>query len=519
MPTRATDSGVPTVSALDLKDLGEPPVKAADEPAILAAIEQHAIDVIPDRERHGTIRQQGVFWFLSNTQTLSVAVGFTGIALGLSVWTTILAVILGNAFGTIFMALHASQGPRLGLPQMIQSRAQFGYRGVILPLFLALLTYLIFAVVDTVIIAQGLHSIFGWNTYLVGIVIAVAAVLLAVYGYDWLHRAFRVLFWASLPLWGILTVGIITGHAGGTAAPHATFGWIAFLIVFTATASNNISYAPVVSDYSRYLPRSTPFGKVFTAVFAGAFLSLTWLAAIGAWLAAHLGATDALASVRVAGNHIFGGFGTLLIIVAIIALVATMGEMAYSGQLVILTAIDSIRPIRSTVTKRAIAATAVAIVWAYFGLFVFHDVTTAVYDGLILSLYVLTPWTIINLYDYFFVRRGHYAVTEIENRHGIYGVWGWRGIAAYMIGFAASIPFWNLSFYVSPASKAASGLDISFIVELVVAGLIYAALIRTLDLTGYEAAVDASNDRLIELGIREPYGAATPAEEAVEASV
>ena len=76
------------------------------------------------------------------------------------------------------------------------------------------------------------------------------------------------------------------------------------MIVFTATASNNISYAPVVSDYSRYLPRWTPFGKVFAAVFAGAFLSLTWLAAIGAWLAAHLGATDALASVRDAGNHI-----------------------------------------------------------------------------------------------------------------------------------------------------------------------------------------------------------------------
>lgn len=67
------------------------------------------------------------------------------------------------------MALHASQGPRRGLPQMIQSRAQFGYRGVVLPLFLALFTYIIFAVVDTVIICQGLNSIFGWNTYLVGI--------------------------------------------------------------------------------------------------------------------------------------------------------------------------------------------------------------------------------------------------------------------------------------------------------------------------------------------------------------
>jgi hypothetical protein len=292
-----------------------------------------------------------------------------------------------------------------------------------------------------------------------------------------------------------------------------------FFIVFSATASNNISYAPVVSDYSRYLPRWTPLRKIFAAVFAGAFLSLSWMAAIGAWLAAHVGATDALSSVRDAGNHITSGFGTVLIIVAIIALVATMGEMAYSGQLVILTAIDSIRPIKSSVTKRAVAATGIAIVWAFFGLVVFHNVTTAVYDGLILSLYLLTPWTIVNLYDYFFVRKGKYAITELENRNGIYGLWGWRGISAYLIGFAASIPFWDLSFYVSPVAKAANGLDVSFIVELVVSGVLFALFSRSHDSQVYDEAVRASNLELEALGIRNPLSAVTPSEAAVESSV
>ena len=481
----------------------EPLPPESAELAVLAAIETHSIDFIPERERHGKIRQQGIFWFLSNTQTLSVALGFIGIALGLSVWWTIVAVLLGNAFGTVFMALHASQGPRLGLPQMIQSRAQFGYRGVILPLFLALFTYLIFAVVDTVIISQGLQHIFGWNPVLVGVVIAVVAVLLAVYGYDWLHRAFRALFWVSLPLWLVLTVGILTGNAGGKPAPHSAFGWVAFLIVFAVAASNNISYAPVVSDYSRYLPRATSFWKVVGSVYVGAFLSLSWLAAIGAWLAAHLGATDALVSVRDAGNQIASGFGTVLIVVAVIALVATMGEMAYSGQLVVLTAIDSIRPIKPTVAKRVVTASVFAAVWAVLGLVVFHNITTTVNDGLVLSLYVLTPWTVVNLYDYFFLRHGKYAITELENRNGIYGVWGWRGIAAYLIGFAASIPFWDLSFYISPVASATGGLDISFIVELVVSGLFYAVTTRTLDLTANQAAVDASEQRLASLGLVE----------------
>jgi purine-cytosine permease-like protein len=166
-----------------------------------------------------------------------------------------------------------------------------------------------------------------------------------------------------------------------------------------------------------------------------------------------------------------------------------------------------------------VAATAIAIVWAIFGLFVFKNVTTAVYDGLILSLYLLTPWTIVNLYDYFFVRKGRYAVTELENRHGIYGVWGWRGITSYLIGFAASIPFWSLSFYVSPVAKAANGLDVSFIVELIVSGGLYAILSRSIDLSGYDAAVKASDEKLVALGIRIPPSAESKEHEEIEESV
>lgn len=39
------------------------------------------------------------------------------------------------------MALHSAQGPRLGIPQMIQSRAQFGFCGAILPILLVILMY------------------------------------------------------------------------------------------------------------------------------------------------------------------------------------------------------------------------------------------------------------------------------------------------------------------------------------------------------------------------------------------
>ena len=56
-------------------------------------------------------------------------------------------------------------------------------------------------------------------------------------------------------------------------------------------------------------------------------------------------------------------------------------------------------------------------------------------------LYVLVPWTSVNLVDYYFVRRGRYAVGQIFMPHGIYGAWGWRGLTAYGIGIVAMIPF------------------------------------------------------------------------------
>ena len=94
-------------------------------------IERRSIDWVPEDERHGRLWHQMPLWFLGNFQYFSIPIGFIGPALGLSLVWTIVAGVSGIFVGTLFMAFHATQGPRLGLPQMIQSRAQFGYRGVL----------------------------------------------------------------------------------------------------------------------------------------------------------------------------------------------------------------------------------------------------------------------------------------------------------------------------------------------------------------------------------------------------
>src|SRR6184192_2954397 len=160
---------------------------AETEGGLLGQVEVHSIDWIPDPERHG----------------------FVGPALGLSMGWSILAGVLGIWFGTLFMAFHATQGPVFGLPQMIQTRAQLGYRGVVVALFAVLFTYMAFNVADQVLLASGLNGAFGWNPTLVAIVTAILAAALAIFGYDWVHRVFRFLLVISFPCYAIISVAIL----------------------------------------------------------------------------------------------------------------------------------------------------------------------------------------------------------------------------------------------------------------------------------------------------------------------
>ncbi|MDN3297621.1 cytosine permease [Streptomyces ficellus] len=463
-------------------------------------IETLSIQHVPFSERHGKLWKQGPFWFQGNFQPFTLSLGFIGPGLGLSVGWTVLASALGLLVGTFFMAFHASQGPQLGLPQMIQSRGQFGYRGVIVPLAATLFTFVGFNVVDTIIIGNGLQSVFGWDATVVGIGITLIAVALAVYGHDWLHRAFQVLFWCSAPCWLLLSAAILTGQAAGPAGDGADGGGgftaVAFMVQFTAAAGYNISYAPYVSDYSRYLPRDTPTPRIIASVFCGAAGSPMWLIPIGAWMAGTLGVNDPLAGIRTAGDQVVTGLGAVLTLLSVLALVATMGLNAYSGMLTVLTGVDSIRPLRPGRRARVLTISGLAAVWCAVGLSVSADFTTALGNALLLMLYLLIPWTAVNLVDYFSVRRGRYAITHLLRPDGIYGTWAWRGLLAYGVGLVLMVPFMVVGPFTGPVAEALGGVDVAFVVGLAVSGLLYYALTRRLDLTAEEPAVAASEREL-----------------------
>jgi nucleobase:cation symporter-1, NCS1 family len=472
-----------------------PPTKTARRPVI----EARSIDYVPVRERHGTVWHQGPFWFTGNFVVTTMVAGFIGPAIGLSLGWSILAVVLGAAFGTFFMAFHANQGPRMGLPQMIQSRAQFGMRGAIVPFIAVLFVYIGFNVFNVILATQALQLVLPGSATVWYPVLILIAILLAVVGYDLLHFIQRWQSYLMVVVFLLLTIAAVTSLDGGSAIPDAGFSWANFLITFGAAAGYQISYAVYVSDYSRYLHPEVSARGVISWTYAGAALSAMWLMALGAFLGSAIAAPDAIGSIQHVGNSLFSGFGTFAAVISVPALLSIMAINLYGAMLTGASAVDGFRQIRPTARGRIIGILIIAAIVYVIALVIPENYLSSFNNFVLMMLYFLIPWTAVNLVDFYFVRRGHYAIADIFKPHGIYGLWSWRGLLAYTIGFIAMIPFITTTFYEGPAAKAIGGGDISFAVGLLVAGVIYWLLTRNLDREAEAAAMEASDRELTEL--------------------
>jgi NCS1 family nucleobase:cation symporter-1 len=278
------------------------------------------------------------------------------------------------------------------------------------------------------------------------------------------------------------------------------FVFSAFMAQFSAAAAYNITYAPYVSDYSRYLPKDTSPRKVIVSVFVGAAASPIWLIALGAWLAIRLGATDGLLGTKLAGNNIFQPLGTVAAFLLAAGLAATMGMNAYGGMLSLLTGIDSIKSIKPGRQARIVTVIVLTVVWYVIAESISSSAVSTVLNSLTM-LYLLVPWTATNLVDFFLVRHGRYAIADLFTPNGLYGAWGWRGLTAYGLGFLAEIPFMVLPGiagfkYTGPVAKQISGVDISWLVGLAVSGISYWLLSGSLNVRAEARAIRASDEQL-----------------------
>ncbi|MFJ8493895.1 purine-cytosine permease family protein [Streptomyces sp. NPDC094038] len=453
------------------------------EPRV-SGLEVRSIDYVPLDERHGKLWHLGPLWFMSNAQIATLAVGLISITEGGNLIWSLLAIVAGTLIGTFFMAFHSAQGPQLGLPQMIQSRPQFGYVGALLVWLFAYVQYAGFNVFNTVLAGQALDTTIHGGVKLWVIVVTVVGLVVALVGYDIIHKAERFLTYTFLVVFGIFTVGIlVTLHYPAGSFDLGAFKVTPFLAQFGVVAGYQISWAIYVSDYSRYLPPDVTVRKTFYWTYFGSALGGIWLMVLGTLLAAWAGDSfDTIPSIDAAGDKVFDGFGAIVLLFSALGLISVTALNMYGGSLTLISAIDSFRRVRPTLGVRLVTLGVTAALSLIGALAATTNFLTNFNNFLLLVLYLFIPWTSVNLMDYYVVRRGHYAIAEIFKPNGIYGRWGWQGIASYLVGFAVMIPFFSVgTLYVGPAAEALDGADISLFIGLPVSALLYWWLTRSID--------------------------------------
>src|SRR5215469_14923553 len=158
-------------------------------------IEQHTIYQIPLDQRHGKAHQLFTLWFGANLNVLTVVTGALATTIfHQSFLSAVVAILLGNLVGTIFMALHAAQGPRLGVPQMVQSRGQFGAKGAGFVVALVAFMYVGYAATAFVTGGQSVHLIIpALSQHPAIIAIAAISLAAAIFGHDLIHFGSRLL--------------------------------------------------------------------------------------------------------------------------------------------------------------------------------------------------------------------------------------------------------------------------------------------------------------------------------------
>lgn len=443
-------------------------------------VEQHTIYPIPRDQRHGTAKDLFTIWFGSNLMMLTIITGSLATAVfKLDFSTSCIAILIGNLAGAIFMALHAAQGPQLGVPQMMQTRGQFGTIGAILVIALVIIMYVGFLASNIVLAAQSLHTIAkgidqNWFIVIVSIISVIATIL----GHDLIHAYARVISWTSgcALLASFIWIVFVHGLPGNFLAINH-YNEAGFFSMISVGALWQIAYAPYVSDYTRYMPYGTGVKKAFWATY--------WGCSLGSILPMILGA---LLGLIAANGDPVGGLTTLtgslavpIVIVFSIGIAGTNAMNLYCGVLSAITLIHTFATNwKAGATTRAVIAIIFSIIGLGIALFAAGNFLTNYTNFILLLFYILIPWTAINLVDFYLVRHGDYDVDAFFTPEGgVYGRFNKGAIFCYILGIIIQLPFISTTLYTGPIAKMLNGVDLSWIVGLCVISPVYYFIAKT----------------------------------------
>jgi NCS1 family nucleobase:cation symporter-1 len=485
--------------------------------ASVAAVEPHGLEAIDARERHGSPRDLFRLWFAANAETATFAVGILTTGLfGTSFAGAALGIVAGNALAYAIVGALSRGGPRYGVPQMVVSRRAFGRDGNLAPAVLAFLAGVGWFAIDSVFGAQALAALAHVGYPLALTILLCAQIALAIYGYNAIH-AFERYAGIFLAL-GFTAIAIGTlAHArlGAPFDPHAPAaggGEIAGIVFSAALAfSYAVGWGPAASDYARYLPRSSSPRAVSWWAALGGFIPSTLLELLGAAAVTAVRAPGIAAATPADTIGLLFGAGPLATIGLLTVLLGTLSANClnlYSGALSALVAWDARRRIGVAlaagagfaalatvlllaarvndpsaryapwiVAAAALAVGALAATVVRWTLVRWQSALAVGVLGGALALAGSDPAATAHLYTNFLsllsTWAAPWAAVLLARGGATTGAVGTRALVAWLAGIAASLPFWQQSWFTGPIAAAHPQLgDVSYFVSFAVAYVI-----------------------------------------------
>ena len=462
MPAKGANAVAGAVDELSVFE-GVRPRRAGD-----LALESQGIAPIPADGRYGAVYRMFTVWFTPNMELSGVFAGTLAVLLGLGFWAGLAAIILGTLIGSVPVAVLCTWGPRTGTGQVPLARLPFG-KTIVLPAAVQWLSAIGWDALVGLFGGQAAALLLGIPFWAGAALVLGIEGLVSVYGYEFVHR---LQSWGStvlIVLFTVLTVRIFQHHTVlPVNAAHGASLAGAFVLMMTIALSQGISWATYASDYSRYLKPASSRPAVFWLTFGGLTTSYVWVETIGLAGASVLGNQTALGVRTLMGGGTPGGLA--LIAIAFGAITSnTMND--YTGSLAFQAL--GVR-LRRPVTAALIAVISfMAILWIQAG-----DTASRFQDILLFTGYWIAPFCAIVMIDWH-ANRNQYDPSFLHGALNFRNLQvGWPALVAFLVAFAAMVPFMNTSVVEGPAAAALHGADIAFYVGFIVAGLLYYGLRR-----------------------------------------
>jgi NCS1 family nucleobase:cation symporter-1 len=305
-------------------------------------------------------------------------------------------------------------------------------------------------------------------------VVGVLSLVATIFGYNLIHAYTRLMTWLSGFVLVLCFIWIIFVH--GLPADFFsknTANLTGFIGTISVAALWQIAYAPYVSDYSRYMPEDTGPRVAFWASYWGCALGSIFPMVLGVLIGLVVTDGDVVNGLATLTH----GISYLVVIVLSVGIAATNAMNLYCGTLSTITMLQTIFPSWSAKARaRAVTAFILFGVALVIGLFGQSNFLAKYTNFILLLLYVLVPWTAVNLIDYYLVCHGEYDIPSFFRRDGgVYGRFNGVAIFSYLFGIAVQLPFVATDMYTGPIAKMLNGADLSWVVGLILTSIVYYA--------------------------------------------